>query len=141
MKPLSFTIIQGNWGVMHYARKNSPRENCYLHFGQNVWDKTGFSHPHFHFQTKSKYQVLSNQSFPVHPIHMYNEFKFNVIYSMHSSEGIHSFCRKQRFLRDYLTVDQHNRGCIWPNLTFIKFYTELKRLDNGLFAIENIYRK
>ena len=43
-----------------------------------------------------------NQSFPVHPIHIYDKLKLNVIYSRHSGDGIHSFLRNQRFFRDYL---------------------------------------
>ena len=45
---------------------------------------------------------LSNQSFPVHLIHIYNELKLNVKYSMHSGE--HSFQRKQMFFRDYMYI-------------------------------------
>ena len=40
----------------------------------------------------------TNQSFPVHPIHIHNAFKLNVIYSIHSGDGIHSFLANKVFL-------------------------------------------
>ena len=52
--PLSFKVILKIWGVMHYARKNSPGENSYNHYGQN-WAGTRlvFYIFCFHFQTRS----------------------------------------------------------------------------------------
>ena len=45
----------------------------------------------------------------MHPIHIYNDFKDNVIYSVQSGDGIHSFLRKRRLFRDDLGVDQHGK--------------------------------
>ena len=45
-------------------------------------------------------RCLAFSTFTVHPIHIYNDF--NVIYSMHSGDSIHSFLRKQSFVRAYL---------------------------------------
>ena len=99
----SITINQN----MHCAINNSPGENGYRHFEQNrTRTKPLFHILYFQFQTRSKYLECSNQSFPVHPIHIYNQFKPNVIFSMHSSDGIHSFLHKQSFFRDYLALRQ-----------------------------------
>ena len=50
----------------------------------------------------SKHYNLQNQPFPVDPIHIYNKFKLNVIYSLHSGEGIHFISAQTKFFRDYL---------------------------------------
>ena len=51
----------------------------------------------------------------MHPIHINNALKLNVIYSIHSGDGIHSFLRKQSVLGTI--VDQQVSGCIKRNLT------------------------
>ena len=97
---------------MHYARKNSPGENGYRQFGPNrARTKPVFSILYFHFQTRLKYKKWSNQSLPEHPIHIQCHI-FNAFWWWYTYYKLMSF-------RDYLALDQHDRGCIWRNLTFI----------------------
>ena len=83
------------------------------------WNETGFSHNLLSLSNMVKNLKWSNQSFQVYPMHIYNEFKLNVIYSMHSVEGIY-FCANKGFFMNYLTLDQHVRGCIWRNLSSLE---------------------
>ena len=107
-------------------RKNSPVENGYRHLGPNrARTKPVFHILFFHFQIRSKYWTLSNQSFSVHPIHINNQFKLNVIYEMHSGDGIHLFLRKQSFLWTIwlsMTADSSGKNTvllwtIWLSMT------------------------
>ena len=84
-------LIQRKCWVIHYARKNSPGEN-----GTNcAWIKPVFPCPTFTFKQGQNTKNDQINHFNVHPIDIYNEFKLNVLYSMPSSDDIHSFLRKQ----------------------------------------------
>ena len=104
--PLTFNIIQRKrLRVMFFARMKSPLK--YKIWQPSFWtkscrDETGYSHSLLSISKNVKIlNKLSNQTFPVLPIHIYDKFKLNVIYSIHSGKGVHSFLRKQRFFRDY----------------------------------------
>ena len=72
---------------MYYAR-NSPREDGYRHF-EWYWIVTVFLHTLLLLSNKVKVLKWSSQTFPMRPIHIYNAFKLDVIYSMHSGDDIH----------------------------------------------------
>ena len=42
----------------------------------------------FNFKQGQNTKSVKNQSFPVHPIHIYKDVKLSVIYSMHFGDGI-----------------------------------------------------
>ena len=60
----------------------------------------------------------------MHPIHVYNELKLNVIYSMDSGDGTYSP------FRHYLALEQYGRGCILGSLTYnVRKRVSLSRND------------
>ena len=114
---------------MYYARHKSSGENGYHHLRPiRTLTKQIFRILYFHFQTRSNYLKWSNQSFPVDPLHIDNESKLNIIYAMHSGDGIHSFQRKQCIFGDYLGVDLHNNRYSWRNLTLNVFVFQVHRV-------------
>ena len=104
---------------MHYARKNSPGENGYRHFGpKRARTKSVLAFSTFTFKqgqnTKSD-QVNHFQcilySFTMNLNSMlYIQYILVMVYT-------HLYANKV-FFSDYFGLDQHVSGCIWRSLTF-----------------------
>ena len=116
---LTFKIIHRKCGVMHYARKNSLCEDGDRPFYHNPARlKMGFHILYFHFHTRSTYLKWSNQTVPVHPLHIYKEFTPIVTYPMQSGPDVQPFLGKQSFV--YALLHCRSKGpadvfsVIWP---------------------------
>ena len=96
-------------GVMHYARKNSQVKTVNIILDQIGSDKTGVSH---------SLHSLSNK------VKIINHFKSIYTMNLNSMSYIrcllvivYTYFTLTILFRDYLVLDQHDRGCIWRNLT------------------------